>query len=84
MILLFKYKTSLSYLKIDCGAPSGITSGSVTSTGTTFGSTATYACNTGYSMTGSATITCQASSSWETAPTCTIKGKNVNQADKQH
>ena len=71
----------LAYSKIDCGAPSGITSGSVGSSGTTFGSTATYTCDAGYSMTGTATIQCQASSSWETAPTCTIKGKNVTQAD---
>ncbi|MBU6161612.1 MAG: hypothetical protein KGO50_10850 [Myxococcales bacterium] len=48
-----------------CGAPPGITSGTVaTPGGSEFGATAVYACNAGYTLTGTATVTCQADGQW--------------------
>ncbi len=61
-------------IAVSCGSPPTITNGMmISSTGTTFGETATYTCSTGYQRSGSATITCQASGSWSTAPVCTGK-----------
>ncbi len=57
----------------DCPAPPSIANGAPTTTGTTFGSTATYACNPGYELSGTATDTCQADRSWsDSPPTCNI------------
>ncbi|XP_064386504.1 sushi, von Willebrand factor type A, EGF and pentraxin domain-containing protein 1-like [Halichondria panicea] len=64
--------SSLICNPVSCGSPPTITNGMmISSTGTTFGETATYTCSTGYQRSGSATITCQASGSWSTAPVCT-------------
>jgi hypothetical protein len=57
----------------DCPAPPSISDGAPTTTGTTFGSTATYACNPGYNLSGTAVHTCQADRTWSgTLPTCTV------------
>lgn len=48
--------------------------GNVAVTTTTYGSTATFSCNTGYDLNGTATVTCQADGTWETLPSCDIKG----------
>ena len=57
----------------DCPAPPTISNGAPTTTGTTFGSTATYACNPGYNLSGTAVHTCQADRTWSgTLPTCTV------------
>ena len=59
-------------LAVDCGTLT-INNGQVSTTsGTTFGSTATYTCNTGYNRVGgSMTRTCQADRIWSgAAPTC--------------
>ncbi len=61
----------LKYTVISCGNPPNIANGMVSSTGTTFGETATYSCNTGYQRSGSATVTCQDTGSWSTRPSCT-------------
>jgi uncharacterized membrane protein YgcG len=57
----------------NCGQPPAApTGGTVKSTGTGVGSTATYACPLGYSP-ASTSITCQADGTWSgTTPTCTI------------
>ena len=57
----------------DCPAPPTISNGAPTTTGTTFGSTATYACNPGYNLSGTAVHTCQADRTWSgTLPACTV------------
>lgn len=58
--------------KVDCGAPSAPTNGSVaTPAGTTFGATATYACDPGFALDATATRTCQADGTWSgAAPSC--------------
>ena len=59
------------YTVILCGNPPDIDNGMVvSSTGTTFGETATYSCSTGYQLLGSATVTCQDTGSWSTLPSC--------------
>lgn len=59
---------------VDCGALSSPSNGNVSTTSTTFGGTATYACISGYQLTGnagSAMRSCQADGSWSgTEPTC--------------
>ena len=47
-----------------CGALPDIRFGSVSLTGTGFGSVATYVCDAGYTLVGSLTRTCQASGEW--------------------
>ncbi|HVZ73733.1 MAG TPA: hypothetical protein VHJ20_15240 [Polyangia bacterium] len=57
----------------DCGAVTKPTNGSVTSTTTTYGSTATFACGMGYTVSGAASIKCQADGTWSaSSPTCTV------------
>ncbi len=56
---------------VSCGALTAPANGTVSTTGTTYGGTATYACNMGYVVSGAAMRTCQASGTWSgTAPTC--------------
>ena len=60
---------------VDCGPPTDPTNGQVdTSSGTTFGSTATYTCDTGYTLSGSQSRTCIASGKW-TLPQSQCIGK---------
>ena len=49
---------------MDCGDLSDIPFGSVSLTGTTFGSVATYTCQLGYSVVGSLTRLCGANGEW--------------------
>ena len=56
---------SISTVSVDCGSLTDPTNGQVnTSSGTTFGSTATYTCDTGYTLSGSQTRTCGANGMW--------------------
>ena len=56
---------------MDCNALTDPANGQVSTTGTTFGQTATYSCNTGYNLVGDSTRTCQATGNWSgSAPTC--------------
>ena len=56
---------------VDCNALSDPTNGQVSTSGTTFGETATYSCNTGYNLVGDNTRTCQATGNWSgSEPTC--------------
>ena len=56
---------------MDCGTLTNPVNGQVSTTGTTFGQTATYSCNTGYNLMGDDTRTCQATGQWSgNAPTC--------------
>ena len=59
---------------VSCGsAPSAPANGSSNGSGTTFGSSVTYACDAGYTLTGSDTTLCQADGNWsDPAPTCVI------------
>ena len=55
---------------VDCGPLSNPAFGQVSTTGTTFGQTATYSCNVGY-LAGNRTRTCQATGTWSgRAPVC--------------
>jgi len=57
----------------DCPTAPSPSNGSVTTTGTKFGSTATYACSTGYTLSSAATRSCQADRTWSgNTPTCTV------------
>jgi CUB/sushi domain-containing protein len=66
--------TTPTCASVECGSPPGLGyTGSVSVTGTTYGSTATYTCNLGYSMTGAKTRTCQADGTWSgITPACTV------------
>ena len=56
---------------VDCDTLSDPANGQVSTSGTTFGETATYSCNTGYNLVGDNTRTCQADGMWSgSAPTC--------------
>jgi len=59
---------------VDCGLPPGLGyTGSVSSSATIYGSTATYTCSQGYSMTGAKTRTCQTDGTWSgTIPSCNV------------
>jgi hypothetical protein len=58
----------------DCGALAAPGSGSVSMTGTSYGSTGSFTCETGFSLSGAASVKCQTDGSWSaTAPTCVIK-----------
>ncbi len=57
---------------VDCYSPPGISWGTVSQTGTTYGSTATYSCSTGWSLSGAPTRTCGGDGYWSgTLPICT-------------
>ena len=57
---------------VDCGIPQAPANGSVTVSGTTFNSTATYSCDSGYILHGNITRTCLETGLWSTSsPTCT-------------
>jgi len=57
----------------DCPDPPSIPNGAPTTTGTTFGSTATYACNPGYKLSDTTAHTCQSDRTWSgNPPTCTV------------
>ena len=59
---------------VDCGPLDPPMDGSVTLTGTVFGSVATYSCNDGFGLEGEETRECQANSQWSgEAPTCVRK-----------
>lgn len=59
---------------VDCGIIAVI-GGTVTLTGTTLGSTATYSCDTGLILVGVETRTCQADATWsDEPPTCDSPG----------
>ena len=59
-------------LVVSCGGLSGSGTLSVQTTGTTYGSTATYNCATGYVLSESSTRTCQANGLWSgSVPSCT-------------
>ena len=59
---------------VDCGGLPSPKFGTVTLSGTTYGSTAVYACNEGYGVVGMAVRLCQANKNWSgTAPTCNRK-----------
>lgn len=56
---------------VDCGDLQAPSFGTVTLSGTTYGSTATYACNDGYMVAGMAVRVCQSNKNWSgVAPTC--------------
>ena len=64
----------LLHTAVDCGPLDPPMDGSVTLTGTVFGSVATYSCNDGFRLEGEETRECQANSLWSgRAPTCTRK-----------
>ena len=56
-----------------CPAPPSVANGAPTTTGTTIGSTATYACDPGYRLSDTTIHTCQDNRTWSgTPPTCTL------------
>jgi len=61
----------------DCGLPTVITDGSVTTpNGTTYLSVAEYGCRVGWYLTGVSSRTCQANGTWgNQEPNCTIYGE---------
>ena len=76
LCLLFLVNVLIMFVS-DCGPLATLTDGSVSlSSGTTFGSVATFSCDTGYTLNGDSTRTCLANSLWDKAqPTCQINGK---------
>ena len=66
---------------LDCGPLPTPDYGSVdTSSGTTFGETASYVCNDGYDLIGVATRSCLENGTWsEFVPTCSIKGERYKE-----
>ncbi len=59
---------------VSCPDLPGIQFGSISLTGTSVGSTATYYCTSGYTLVGDRTRTCQASGRWSRhAPQCVCK-----------
>ncbi|KAH3849979.1 hypothetical protein DPMN_092384 [Dreissena polymorpha] len=52
-------------IPVDCGSAQTIENGNVSSTGATFGHTATYYCMPGFQLVGPNLLTCNASSEWE-------------------
>ena len=61
-LMTFKITT---FLVVDCGPLTNPDNGQVsTSSGTTFGSRATYTCDTGYTLSGSQIRTCGADGVW--------------------
>ena len=62
-------------LAVDCGSLTNPANGQVdTSSGTTFGSTATYTCAIGYTLSGSQSRTCGADGNWTSSePSCNGK-----------
>jgi hypothetical protein len=59
----------------DCGSPLNVTNGNLQYIATTFGSTASLVCDRGYG--GNGTISCLDTGSWETPPSCSIKGQFI-------
>ena len=72
MIIAVAHFPYFYLLAIDCGPLTDPTNGQVdTSSGTTFGSTATYTCDTGYTLSGSQSRTCGADGMWSSSnPVC--------------
>ena len=62
---------------LDCGMLSAPSDGSITLTGTTYLSVATFECDVGYDLSGSASRVCQADTAWNgTTTLCVIRGKH--------
>ena len=68
-----------STVSISCGTLTHPTNGQVdTSSGTTFGSVATFSCNTGYRLSHQQVVMCGADGMWSTAsPSCLGECKGV-------
>ncbi len=66
-------------IAVDCGSLTDPENGQVDiSSGTTFGSTATYSCNTGFILNGAANRVCGIDGNWGSiAPTCRKKLTNL-------
>ena len=64
------------FIAIQCDALFDPANGTVSTTGTGVGDTATYTCDDGYELSGSGTLTCLSSGEWSgLLPTC--EGKYV-------
>ena len=75
---VFFFSSSSFFFNLpECGSLPAPDHGFVdTSSGTTFGETASYVCNNGYDLIGMATRSCLENGTWsELAPTCRIKGE---------
>ena len=69
---------SINCLLVNCAVLSDVTDGSVSLSGTTVGSIATYFCDAGFSLSGSDVRTCQNDGQWSgTEPTCDGMCTNV-------
>ena len=69
-----KVSTNVAFIS-DCGSLTTSENGMMTSTGTTYNSSAVFVCNDGYDMNGTNTTSCQADGNWTTSePTCVIQG----------
>lgn len=72
---------SFSIAAVRCRRLNNPSDGSVSLSGTTVGSTATYSCNDGFTLQGQSTRTCQSNSQWSgSAPTCQRKRDVANLA----
>ena len=72
---------SFSIVAVRCRRLSNPSDGSVSLSGTTAGSTATYSCDDGFTLQGRSTRTCQTNSQWSgSAPTCERKQDVANLA----
>ena len=71
MPIKYVHNVFLLSTAVDCDTLSDPANGQVSTTGTTFGETATYSCNTGYDLVGDSTRTCGAAGNWSgSAPIC--------------
>jgi hypothetical protein len=73
-VMIFNlYETNECNNYSDCGSPLNVTNGNLQYIATTFGSTVSLVCDRGYD--GNGTISCLDTGSWETLPSCSIKGQ---------
>ena len=70
--LQYNFVLLFMHAVVDCGSLQNPTNGTVSVTGTTFGSTASYSCSgSNYLLVGAAERTCQANGMWsESVPQC--------------